>query len=91
MHNLFCAAFHFRPRIAIQSDDPFYIRKCVELGLGVAIVPMISWKGQFGEQITLKPLKGFVRNSFVYYDSRKYMPVCVKRFLNDLFLECQHQ
>ena len=86
-----CQAFGFQPRIAIQSDDPFYIRRCVELGLGVAIVPLFSWRGQFSKDIALKPLDGFWRNTFIYYDSRKYMPLCVRRFLNTLCSECESE
>ena len=39
-----CRDLGFEPRIALQSEDPFYIRKCVELGLGVAFIPAFSWR-----------------------------------------------
>ena len=59
LYDLTCQVCHsmgFMPRIAIQGDDPMYIRQCVELGLGVAIVPAISWKGQFSSNVKLKTL-----------------------------------
>ena len=37
-----CGHLGFSPNIVLQSEDPFYIRKCVELGLGIAIVPEFS-------------------------------------------------
>ena len=39
-----CRDFGFKPKIAMQSDDPFYVRKGVELGLGVSFVPNFSWQ-----------------------------------------------
>lgn len=61
-----CEENGFFPRIAIQSDDPFYIRKCVELGLGIAIVPTLSWRGLFSEDVILFPLKGKKRSTYLY-------------------------
>lgn len=86
--NTICADFGFKPHITIQSDDPFYVRKCVELGLGVALVPLFSWQGQFDEKIVLKPIPGYRRSSFIYTDAKKYMPLCTKRFLKLLIAEC---
>ena len=60
-----CAQLGFRPRIALQSEDPFYIRKCVELGLGIAFVPTYSWRGQFTDQVELRPA-GYARDVFLF-------------------------
>ena len=73
----------FEPRIALQSDDPAFVRKCVELGLGVAFAPTISWKGQFSENVALKPL-GYFREIHVYLNKNIAVPVCVKNFLVEL-------
>jgi len=61
-----CEENGFFPRIAIQSDDPFYIRKCVELGLGIAVVPTLSWKGLFSDEVKLISLEGKKRSTFLY-------------------------
>lgn len=61
-----CRKLGFQPRIALQSDDPFYIRKCVELGLGLAFVPMVSWKGQFSDDVTFHNLGDHTRDVFLY-------------------------
>ena len=79
-----CRQWGFAPHIAIQSDDPFYIRKCVELNLGVAVIPSVSWKGQISESIYLRKIDGFQRNTYVYWDDKKYMPACAKAFLEML-------
>lgn len=61
-----CQRLGFRPRIALQSDDPFYIRKCVELGLGLAFVPTVSWKGQFSDEVCLHSFGDDTRDVFLY-------------------------
>ncbi len=75
-----CRDFGFSPRIAMQSDDPFYVRKCVELGLGVAFVPAFSWKGQFSDSIVLKEVSGYKRNTYIYTNSQKHIPGCARTF-----------
>jgi len=79
-----CAKWGFTPHIAIQSDDPFYIRKCVELGLGVALIPSISWKGQFSDHIHLQKIDCPPRNTYVYWDDKKYLPASARAFLQML-------
>lgn len=79
-----CRQWGFVPHIAIQSDDPFYIRKCVELDLGVAVIPSVSWKGQISESIHLRKINGFQRNTYAYWDDKKYVPACAKAFLEML-------
>ena len=79
-----CERWGFAPHIAIQSDDPYYIRKCVELDLGVALIPAVSWKGQFSPDITLKKIDPFQRNTYVYWDDKRYIPACTRAFLKML-------
>lgn len=61
-----CNQLGFSPHIVLQSEDPFYIRKCVELGLGISIVPELSWHGQFSESIALKNIGNIKRKIYVY-------------------------
>lgn len=79
----------FTPNIVIQSDDPFYIRKCVELGLGIAFVPSVSWQGQFSEDIVLKKAGGYIRNTFAYYNRLRPMSDATEEFLSMLSKECE--
>ena len=44
-----CRSLGFEPRIALQSEDPDYVRRCVNLGLGLTFAPEASWRGQFDE------------------------------------------
>ncbi len=66
-----CNSLGFNPHIVLQSEDPFYIRKCVELGLGITIVPELSWQGQFSKEITLKSIGEIKRKIYIY---KKYAP-----------------
>lgn len=83
-----CEKLGFTPKIAIQSDDPFYIRKCVELDLGVAVVPLFSWQGQFGDEIMLKELKDCTRTTFIYVNNKKQLPICANEFAKMLAKSC---
>lgn len=76
-----CADLGFTPHIAMQSDDPHYVRKCVELGLGVAFVPSISWRGQLADNIVLLPMPSYRRETYVYYRDGRYMTRCTRDFL----------
>lgn len=69
-----CRSMGFEPRIAIQSDDPFYIRQCVELGLGVSVIPALSWRGQFSNRVLFKRLTGSVRKTYVCYPKTRSSP-----------------
>lgn len=65
-----CAELGFQPRIVLESEDPYYIRKCIELGLGVAIVPEFSWRGQFADNTALRSIGDYKRNIYVYQKDR---------------------
>ena len=79
-----CRAHGFEPRIAPQSDDPAFVRKCVELGLGIAFAPMMSWKGQLSENVVTKPL-GYKREIYIYINESIHLPLCAKNFIDLLF------
>lgn len=56
----------FTPDIIIESPDPYYVRKCVELNLGVSVVPSYSWGELFNENVVFKDLWNFKRETFAY-------------------------
>lgn len=78
-----CSYNGFEPRIALQSDDPSFVRKCVEVGLGIAFSPSLSWRGQFSENVVLKKLD-YKRDIHVYLSKKISTPICVKNFLEAL-------
>ncbi|MBQ8848790.1 MAG: LysR family transcriptional regulator [Clostridia bacterium] len=86
-----CDDLGFSPRIVIRSDDPYYIRKCIELGLGISLIPSVSWRGQFSDQVILKKIGNYKRTTYVYKSSDRYIPEHIKKFLTLLHLECEHE
>ena len=83
-----CNDLGFEPRITLQSDDPFYVRKCVELGLGLAFVPSFSWQGQFSSDITLREIAGYTRDSYIYIKEERYVTHEARNFYDMLIAEC---
>ena len=81
----------FTARIVIHSDDPYYIRKCIELGLGVAFVPSISWRGEFSDQVVLKKIGDYKRTTNVYRSKDSYASEHINDFLHLLHNECESE
>jgi len=61
-----CRAAGFSPRVVISAEDPYYVRKYVELGLGIALVPEISWRGLFSENTVLIDVGDYKREIYLY-------------------------
>ena len=79
-----CTNAGFAPNIAIQTDDPFYLRKYIEMGLGIAFVPSNSWLGLFSENIVLKKADNIRRKTYVFLPRRKHLKRSVEMFLQVL-------
>ena len=84
-----CRRHGFVPHIAVQSDDPFYVHKCVELGLGVTLSPAFSWKGQFSQDVVFKKIGDYTRDTYIYTPSKRHIPLCAKAFIQMLKEECK--
>ncbi len=82
-----CNDMGFEPRIALQSDDPFYIRKCIELGLGISIVSEFSWRGQFSSDINLINIGDYKRDIFVHRRKEAFSPWYLNEFYT-ILLSC---
>lgn len=80
-----CAKAGFEPNITICSDDPLYIRKYIEMGLGAAFFPSFSWKGQFPESVVIKRVGDFSRKTYIYRPLNRYMSVSSEIFEEILF------
>lgn len=76
-----CKQLGFEPNIVMQSPDPAFIRKCVELDLGITFVPTISWHGLFSDHVAIKKLDGFYRTTYAYKNTDKFMKKSTKKFL----------
>ena len=81
-----CRECGFAPRIAIQTDDPYYVRKYVEMGLGVAVVPSVSWSGLFSDKVKLVDVGPYFRNNYIYTPIDNRQNTAAKR-LGDIIVE----
>ncbi len=88
IHSLVCEICKnagFEPNISICTDDPFYIRKYVEMGLGIAIFPIFSWKGQFSGDVALIELDNYSRTTYLYRPQGRYATRASQIFEEILF------
>lgn len=79
-----CTDAGFIPNIVIQTDDPFYLRKYIEIGLGIAFVPSVSWGGMFSDDIILKSINNMQRKTYAFLPKGKYIKRSVEEFLRVL-------
>jgi len=57
----------FEPDIAIECDDPHYIREYLNMGLATTFFPSVSWKVHINDNIRLLRVNdGIYRKSYIY-------------------------
>ena len=83
-----CRAAGFEPHISIVCDDPYFIRKYVDEGMGIALTPSLSWKKRFRENTVLIPLEDPVfLSSYLLWDDSRIPSPAVRRFREYLLEE----
>ncbi len=80
-----CNSSGFVPEIVIQTNDSYYIRKYIEMGMGVSFVPSVSWKGLFSDNVICKKITDTKRLTFLYHSVEKHLSKTCKSFIEDLF------
>lgn len=75
-----CRAEGFVPRVVINAEDPYYVRKYVEMGLGIALVPEISWRGMFSENTVFLNVGDYKRTIYLYIQSDRVLSKVEKIF-----------
>ena len=78
-----CKKAGFVPNISFESNDPAYVRKCIEMGLGIAFIPSVSWRNLFSENVVLRNV-GVKRKTYACIPSNKYTKKAVSLFLEYL-------
>ena len=81
--NAECRKAGFIPNIAFELNDPSYVRKYIEMGLGIAFIPAVSWRNLFSDNIVLKDI-GVKRNTYAYIPQDKHTKKAVTVFLEYL-------
>lgn len=80
----FCHSLGFNPKIEIQTDDPYYVRKYLEMGLGVSLFPEKSWASLYSPEVRLLDIGCPARENYVFVNSKEPVPPAVKAFLDIL-------
>ncbi|MBQ8814262.1 MAG: LysR family transcriptional regulator [Lachnospiraceae bacterium] len=77
-----CRKAGFTPNIVIESDDPQYIRNCIEMDLGIAFVPEISWQGELGKNTHFLEVADFelTRITCIYRNQAKALSPAAMAF-----------
>ena len=78
-----CKKAGFVPNISVESNDPVYVRKCIEMGLGVAFIPSVSWRNLFSDNVILKKVD-LKRKTYAYIPGNKHTKESVTVFLEYL-------
>ena len=83
-----CQGAGFEPNIAVQIDDPYYIRKYLEIGMGIAFVPSVSWAGLFSDNVILRKIGDYKRDTYIFTKRNKYKSFAVRKFCELLLGIC---
>ena len=78
-----CKKAGFLPNISFESNDPTYVRKYIEMGLGVAFIPSVSWQNLFSDNVVLKNV-GAKRKTYACISPYKHTKKSVTVFLEYL-------
>ena len=84
-----CACGRFAPTVAVETDDPRYILRSIEAGLGVGFVPARSWKNEIPEGVALLEIDGakeglISRPTMILQRTQKYATKAARLFLAEL-------
>lgn len=77
-----CRSSGFEPNITIQTDDPYYMRKYLEMGIGVAFFPEMSWAQLVPSGIKLIDIGAPTRNIFMFTPKSREKTQAQKLFMS---------
>lgn len=77
------------PNVVIKVDDPYYLRKYVSLGLGIALVPEFSFRGQMPNNVVLRDIGDYRRRTFVFFKKEHSKKGVLADFLDTLSALCE--
>jgi DNA-binding transcriptional LysR family regulator len=76
----YCKKAGFSPNIIIECDDPYYLRKYIELDFGVALIPETSWQGELSENVAFLDINDFDESRVTYFYQNKNSNNSTKQF-----------
>jgi len=86
-----CREAGFEPQVPFICDDPYFVRKYISEGMGIALAPEISWAGRFRENTRLIPFDDptMMTTSYLVWDEFRYLSPAVRAFRDYLIGEAR--
>lgn len=86
-----CMQAGFSPIIPFTFDDPYFVRKYVSERMGVAIAPIVSWRGRFRTNTVIVPIVNpkLYSTSYLIWNDRKYTAPCIIAFRDYILREAK--
>ena len=82
----------FTPNISLESDSPQTVREFVRAGVGLSLVPSITWSCVRGRQIALRPIASPHCHRFINLSWRpgpsRSAAVLLRDYLSERFCAC---
>ncbi|MEN8076016.1 LysR family transcriptional regulator [Clostridioides difficile] len=71
----YCSQKNFEPKISTFVDTPSIMRDLLNLNLGIAFIPEVSWKDFFSESIVIRKLSDFNMTRYITlsWNENKYL------------------
>lgn len=78
----YCLMAGFTPNVVLESDNPSTIRDLLQLGIGISLIPEVSWKGDADDRIRLMQISrpSCKRCIYLLSQNRSYTPRAVELF-----------
>lgn len=78
----YCHLCGFSPNIVFESDSPSTLREMIQLGLGIAFIPELTWPGLDDGSIRLLPIRNMkcIRYINLLWNRRQYHPTAAWGF-----------
>ena len=91
----YCQLSGFIPNIVFESDNPSTLRSLIQLGMGVAFIPLRTWPGLADNSIRLLPIHPIQCSRYInlHWMPKRYLsPTALdfKKYLIQYFSEMEH-
>ena len=75
-----CFSFGAKKNDLIRCNDPQMLIDCVNMGLGIALVPKKEWGDKFSDDVIVKEFRGWHKKTILGYSADYHMTKVAKEF-----------
>ncbi len=88
--DMYCKMANFEPKVVLECDSPETVRELIRAGLGISLIPSITWGEMSTKNIVLKPISYPVCRRYVHltWNESAYLSpatILFKNFIKDYF------